>query len=134
MRSMSRASTGSRAATSPIAAWSEAAPLLQLYWEARLVEVDAVTVHWNAFCEQKLSLCLSLRDCSVCSDDAVPGEVVVRCEDAPDEAGRASIDVAVRTNVALRDRTDPLDDALGAGVPVGRVRATRPGWAAATSH
>jgi len=47
------------------------APRLEPRWEARLVEVDAVAAHWNAFSEQQLSLSLALGNCSVGAYDAV---------------------------------------------------------------
>src|SRR2546428_4232636 len=104
------------------------APRLELRWEARLVEVDAVAAHRDAFCEQQLSLWLSLGNRSVGTDDPVPREVMGGREDAPDEAGSARVDVAVGPDVALRDRADTLYHALGARGPVYGVRA------AATTH
>src|SRR4026208_588659 len=46
-RAATRASTGSRVATSSMAAWSPVRATLELRWEARLVEVDAVAAHWD---------------------------------------------------------------------------------------
>jgi hypothetical protein len=97
------------------------APRLELRWEARLVEVDAVAAHWDAFCEQQLSLWLSLGNCSVGADDAVPGKIVIGREDTPDEAWGARVDVAVGADVALRDRADTLDHELGPRGAVGQV-------------
>src|SRR3954452_17905560 len=82
------------------------APLLELRWEARLVEVDSVAAHRDTFRAQQLSLPLSLGNRPVGADDAVPGKVVIGREDAPDQAGRACVDVAVGADVALRDRAD----------------------------
>jgi hypothetical protein len=65
------------------------APRSERSWEACLVEVDSIASHGDSFCEQERSLCFSLRDCSVGTDDAVPGQVVVGGEDASHEA-RAS--------------------------------------------
>src|SRR6266478_1941149 len=104
------------------------APRLELRWEARLVEVDAVAAHWDPFCEQQLSLWLSLGNRSVGAYDAVPGKIVIGREDMPDETGRPRVDVAVGPDVALRDRADTLDHALGPRGPVYGV------WAAATTH
>src|SRR5258705_2484077 len=104
------------------------APRLELRREARLVEVDAVAAHWDALCEQQLSLWLSLGNRSVGADDPVPGKIVIGREDTPDEAWGARVDVAVGPDVALRDRADTLDHALRARGLVYGVRA------AATSH
>jgi len=60
------------------------APRLELRWEARLVEVDAVAAHWDAIRAQQLSLRLTLRNGSVGADDSVPGKVVIGREDTPD--------------------------------------------------
>src|SRR6267142_2393798 len=95
------------------------APRLELRWEARLVEVDAVAAHWDAFCEQQLSLWLSLGNCSVGAYDAVPGKMVIGREDAPDEAW------------------DTRDHELGTRGAVGQVwlrRAVRLGWGSSTRH
>src|SRR5258707_6936223 len=102
---------------SPLGA--KCAPRLELRWEARLVEVDAVAPHGDAFCEQQLSLWLSLGNRSVGAYDAVPREVVIGREDMPDEAWGARVDVAVGADVALRDRADTLDHALGPRGAVG---------------
>src|SRR5882757_9351709 len=113
------------------------APRLELRREARLVEVDAVAAHWDAFCEQQLSLWLSLGNCSVGAHDAVPGKIVIGREDTRDEAWGARVDVAVGADVALRDRAYPLDHELGPRGAVGQVqlrRAVRLGWGASTSH
>src|SRR5258705_13448530 len=112
------------------------APRLELRWEARLVEVDAVASHWDAFCEQQLSLWPSLGNCSVGAYDAVPGKIVIGREDTPDEAWGARVDVAVGADLALRDRAYTLDHELGSRGAVGQVwlrRAVRLGWGAATS-
>jgi len=90
------------------------APRSELRWKARLVEVDAVAAHWNAFSEQQLSLSLPLGNCSVGAYDAVPGKIVLGREDAPDKAWGARVDVSVGADVALRDRADTLDHELGA--------------------
>ena len=100
------------------------APGLELRWEARLVEVDAVAAHWDAFCEQQVSLWLSLGNCSIGADDAVPGKVVGGGEDPPDEAGRTRVDITVGADIPLRDRTDTLDDAPGARQALESVAAT----------
>src|SRR5260221_610110 len=89
-------------------------PRLELSREARLVEIDAVAAHWDAFCEQQLALRLPLGNCSVGAHDAVPGKIVIGREDTSDEAWGARVDVAVGANVALRDRADTLDHELGA--------------------
>src|SRR5712664_4266356 len=111
------------------------APRLELRWEARLVEVGAVAAHWDAFCEQQLSLWLSLGNCSVGAYDAVPGKIVIGREDTPNEAWGTRVDVAVGADVALRDRADTLDHELGPRGSVGQVwlhRAVRPGWGSTT--
>src|SRR6266478_3289133 len=113
------------------------APWLELRCEARLVEVDAVAAHWDAFCEQQLALWLSLGNCPVGAYDAVPGKIVIGREDMPDEAWGARVDVAVGADVALRDRADTLDHELGPRGAVGQVRlrhAVRLGRGAATTR
>src|SRR5260221_13168755 len=113
------------------------APRLELRWEARLVEVDAVAAHGDAFCAQQLALWLSLGNRSVGAYDAVPGKIVIGREDTPDEAWGARVDVAVGADVALRDRADTLDHELGPRGAVGQVwlrRAVRLGWGSSTSH
>jgi hypothetical protein len=69
-----------------------------------------------------------LRDRPVGADDAVPGEIVSGRDDAADEARCARFDVAVGADVALRDRTDALDDSPASCV------AARYSWAAFTAH
>jgi hypothetical protein len=90
------------------------APRSELRWEPGLVEVDSIVLHRDAFGEQELPLWLSLRECSVGTDDAMPGEVVVGGEDASHEARGERVDVAEGADVARRDRADPLDDVPGA--------------------
>src|SRR5258705_13685074 len=107
------------------------APRLELRREARLVEVDTVASHWDAFCEQQFALWLSLGNCSVGAYDAVPGKIVFGREDTPDEAWGPRLDGAGGADVAFRDRANTLDHELGPRGEVGRVglrRAGRVGW------
>jgi hypothetical protein len=56
----------------------------------------------------------SFRDASVGADDAMPGDRFVRGrQDAPNEAGRAGIDIAVGADEPLWDRAHAVDDARG---------------------
>src|ERR1700694_1398421 len=59
-----------------------------------VTQVDAVAAHRDALSTQERELPPSSRDAPVGADDAMPGEVIVDGrENAPDQAGRAGIDV-----------------------------------------
>src|SRR5579859_1964471 len=100
---------------------------LEVHGEPRLVEVDAVAAHRDAFRAQQLSLRLPLGNSPVGTDDAMPGKVVIGREDAPDHTRSACVDVAVGADVSLRDRADALDHALRPRGPVYRIWALHQG-------
>ena len=70
-----------------------------------------VAAHRDRFCEQELSLRLSLGDGSVGADDAVPGEIVRRAEHPADEPRGRGLDVGEGADVTLGDPADTLADA-----------------------
>jgi hypothetical protein len=85
-------------------------------------KIDAVATHRDAFFEQQRALLASHGDAPVGADDTMPREVNVGGrKNAPDQARRAWIDVAIGADETGRDGTNPTDDALRPRLGAGDV-------------
>src|SRR5215204_6247033 len=79
--------------------------------QARLTEIHPVAAQRDSFSKQQAALTASLREASVGADHAVPREVLVSLGQHPaDEARRARVDVAVRTDEPFRDLSHAGED------------------------
>ena len=81
-------------------------------WQPRFTQVDAVTVHRDALCKQERTLLRSLREASIATDDAMPWKVIVGGrKNAPDQARRDPVDIAVSSDKPSGNRANPVDNA-----------------------
>jgi hypothetical protein len=98
-------------------AWSRAAyhsPVggpLKVRWETGRPKIDSEPTHWHPLSKQQLALQLAFREAPIGADDAMPGQPMGGCEDAPDQARRAGINVAVCAYGPHGNRTHARDDA-----------------------
>jgi hypothetical protein len=111
---------------------------LQIRWQPGVTQVDAVAAHRDSFFQQELTLLPSLRDAPVGADDAMPWEAIVGCgKNAPDEARRAGVDVAIGTDKPSGNGAHPADDTRGArlvALPVRLNPATRTSAVTSSAH
>src|SRR2546430_8624715 len=86
------------------------AALLELRWQPRLGEIDALAPHRHSFLKQQPPLHCPLWQAAVRPDDPVPRDAVRPGEDETDSSRRARIDVAVRAHETLGNCAHSLGD------------------------
>lgn len=89
--------------------------LAEVRGQPSVTQVDAVATDRDALCMQERELPPAFRDAPVGADDAMPGKAIVNgCENAPDQAWRARVDVAIGADKPRWDRAYPGDDSIDA--------------------
>ena len=81
-------------------------------WQPRYTQLDSVTAHRDTLFKQSRALLPSLREAPIATDDAMPWKVIVGGrKNAPDQARRDPVDIAVSSNKPSGNRANPVDNA-----------------------